>query len=160
MRVLHVFTNVTIESVNSRRRSLREIARCAYCGKPVIGDYTTALGKAWHPSHFICAQCRQPFDGGSFMNAMVRRTANGTSMSCSVGAAPLVSCLARTDTSRRMTRSTAKPTTGRSSASVARSAVKFSRARIRSTPGATPIAPNTRPAWQSATVVIGSFVSV
>ena len=40
--------------------------RCAYCGKPVIGDYTTALGKAWHPSHFICAQCRQPFDGGSF----------------------------------------------------------------------------------------------
>ncbi len=40
--------------------------RCAHCNQPLTGNYTTALGKTWHPSHFVCAQCGRPFDGGKF----------------------------------------------------------------------------------------------
>lgn len=40
--------------------------RCARCGQPIIGEYTTALGKTWHPSHFVCAHCGQTFDGRGF----------------------------------------------------------------------------------------------
>ena len=40
--------------------------RCAGCDQPVTGTYTTALGKTWHPAHFVCAHCGQPFNGRSF----------------------------------------------------------------------------------------------
>ena len=40
--------------------------RCARCGQPIIGEYTTALGRTWHPSHFVCAHCGQSFDGRGF----------------------------------------------------------------------------------------------
>lgn len=40
--------------------------RCAGCGQPITGAYTTALGKTWHPEHFVCAHCRRPFAGSSF----------------------------------------------------------------------------------------------
>ncbi len=40
--------------------------RCAGCGQPITGAHTTALDRAWHPEHFVCAHCRRPFAGSSF----------------------------------------------------------------------------------------------
>lgn len=40
--------------------------RCAGCGRPITGQYTTALGKNWHLEHFVCTRCRQPFAGAGF----------------------------------------------------------------------------------------------
>lgn len=37
--------------------------RCARCGQPITGTATTALGKTWHPEHFVCSSCSQPFLG-------------------------------------------------------------------------------------------------
>src|SRR5579859_746962 len=33
------------------------MAVCKQCGQPIIGEYITALGAAWHPEHFVCAGC-------------------------------------------------------------------------------------------------------
>ena len=40
--------------------------RCAACGQPIIGRRIEALGKQWHPEHFVCAHCGKPFAGGVF----------------------------------------------------------------------------------------------
>ncbi|HFD38730.1 MAG TPA: protein DA1 [Anaerolineae bacterium] len=40
--------------------------RCAACGQPIIGQRIEALGKQWHPEHFVCAHCHKPFAGNSF----------------------------------------------------------------------------------------------
>lgn len=40
--------------------------RCGYCDQPIVDRYVTALGKKWHPEHFVCAQCLQPFPNGAF----------------------------------------------------------------------------------------------
>jgi len=40
--------------------------RCAGCGQPITGAYTTALGKTWHKEHFVCARCGQPFSADGF----------------------------------------------------------------------------------------------
>jgi len=39
---------------------------CAHCQKPIIGRSVTALGKVWHPEHFMCFTCKEPFSGSSF----------------------------------------------------------------------------------------------
>ncbi|HEY5002601.1 MAG TPA: protein DA1 [Ktedonobacteraceae bacterium] len=39
---------------------------CKGCGRPVWGNYLTALGATWHPEHFICAACGRPISGTSF----------------------------------------------------------------------------------------------
>eukprot|EP01117_Protostelium_nocturnum_P002167 TRINITY_DN12804_c0_g1_i1.p1 TRINITY_DN12804_c0_g1~~TRINITY_DN12804_c0_g1_i1.p1 ORF type:complete len:454 (-),score=122.65 TRINITY_DN12804_c0_g1_i1:68-1429(-) len=39
---------------------------CASCGKPVLGRSVTALGKVWHPEHFVCFVCHEPFPGSNF----------------------------------------------------------------------------------------------
>lgn len=39
---------------------------CAHCQKPIIGRSVTALGKVWHPEHFMCFTCKDPFAGSSF----------------------------------------------------------------------------------------------
>ena len=41
-------------------------ARCAYCQQPVSGRVLTALGKKWHPEHFNCAKCLNPFPDAKF----------------------------------------------------------------------------------------------
>jgi hypothetical protein len=33
----------------------------------VIGKVVNALGKTWHPEHFVCCTCSQPFPGGKFV---------------------------------------------------------------------------------------------
>lgn len=40
--------------------------RCFSCGTPVTRRAVNALGKTWHREHFLCAQCRAPFDGRGF----------------------------------------------------------------------------------------------
>jgi hypothetical protein len=40
--------------------------KCAHCDQPVADRCITALGKKWHPEHFICSQCLKPFPNGSF----------------------------------------------------------------------------------------------
>jgi LIM and senescent cell antigen-like-containing domain protein 1/2 len=40
---------------------------CANCGEMIIGQCLNALGKTYHPEHFVCACCSQPFQGGKFM---------------------------------------------------------------------------------------------
>lgn len=39
--------------------------RCAKCDRTIIGAYTNALGKNWHPEHFTCTVCHTPL-GKSF----------------------------------------------------------------------------------------------
>jgi len=34
---------------------------CAACGDMIIGVTTNALGKSYHPEHFVCAYCKLPF---------------------------------------------------------------------------------------------------
>jgi len=40
--------------------------RCSGCGESIVGRYTSALGKQWHPEHFVCASCGKPFAEGKF----------------------------------------------------------------------------------------------
>mmetsp|Transcript_40423 Transcript_40423/g.62173 ORF Transcript_40423/g.62173 Transcript_40423/m.62173 type:complete len:444 (-) Transcript_40423:28-1359(-) len=39
---------------------------CFACRKPIPGRSITALGKVYHPEHFVCGQCHQPFPDGKF----------------------------------------------------------------------------------------------
>ena len=33
---------------------------CHACRKPIIGRSLNALGKTWHPEHFVCSHCNEP----------------------------------------------------------------------------------------------------
>lgn len=37
--------------------------RCHACGQPIEGKYLRALGKIWHPEHFVCTHCGKPIEG-------------------------------------------------------------------------------------------------
>jgi len=37
---------------------------CAMCNEMVIGQCINALGKSYHPEHFVCSHCNNPFAGG------------------------------------------------------------------------------------------------
>jgi formylmethanofuran dehydrogenase subunit E len=39
---------------------------CGHCRKPIVGRSVTALGKVWHPEHFLCFTCKEPFGGSTF----------------------------------------------------------------------------------------------
>lgn len=39
---------------------------CAACAKPIIGQVITALGKIWHPEHFVCGHCKEPLGTRNF----------------------------------------------------------------------------------------------
>eukprot|EP01116_Phalansterium_solitarium_P012923 TRINITY_DN2967_c0_g1_i1.p1 TRINITY_DN2967_c0_g1~~TRINITY_DN2967_c0_g1_i1.p1 ORF type:complete len:616 (+),score=174.76 TRINITY_DN2967_c0_g1_i1:128-1975(+) len=41
-------------------------AKCAGCSEPITGKMVQALGKRWHPDHFVCFQCKKPFGGEQF----------------------------------------------------------------------------------------------
>lgn len=36
--------------------------RCKSCRTPIEGEAVVALGADWHPGHFFCAECGEPFD--------------------------------------------------------------------------------------------------
>lgn len=40
--------------------------RCAHCNEIIKGPYISALGKSWHPDHFVCTECSAPFQGNQF----------------------------------------------------------------------------------------------
>jgi LIM and senescent cell antigen-like-containing domain protein 1/2 len=42
------------------------IQKCGGCNKPIKGRSITALGRVWHPEHFVCATCHDPFAEGAF----------------------------------------------------------------------------------------------
>jgi len=37
---------------------------CEQCGEMIIGQCINALGKTYHPEHFVCIHCNKPFPGG------------------------------------------------------------------------------------------------
>jgi len=39
---------------------------CAHCNQGISDRCITAMGKKWHPNHFVCTECQQPFPGGQF----------------------------------------------------------------------------------------------
>ncbi|KAL1788084.1 integrin alpha-D [Sigmodon hispidus] len=39
---------------------------CGSCNKPIAGQVVTALGRAWHPEHFVCSGCSSTLGGSSF----------------------------------------------------------------------------------------------
>lgn len=40
---------------------------CLTCHQPIVGQVVQALGKNYHPDHFVCEYCSQPFPGGRFL---------------------------------------------------------------------------------------------
>ncbi|EGG20521.1 LIM-type zinc finger-containing protein [Cavenderia fasciculata] len=46
------------------QKQIRNI--CGACSKPIVGRSVTALGKVWHPEHFVCTTCQVPFAGSAF----------------------------------------------------------------------------------------------
>ena len=47
------------------KKLLKDI--CSFCHKPIIGRSFTAMGRVWHPEHFVCFHCKEPFHGSTFM---------------------------------------------------------------------------------------------
>lgn len=39
---------------------------CDSCGRPIVGQVVTALGKIFHPEHFTCAKCNTELGNQSF----------------------------------------------------------------------------------------------
>ncbi|VDD88805.1 unnamed protein product [Enterobius vermicularis] len=40
--------------------------KCSGCGNPIKMNFITALDTHWHPECFVCQECHQPFETGSF----------------------------------------------------------------------------------------------
>jgi len=40
--------------------------KCGQCGEVIKGQYIQALDQAWHPEHFVCSECSNPFPGNQF----------------------------------------------------------------------------------------------
>jgi len=39
---------------------------CSACAKPIVGKVITALGRLWHPEHFVCVHCKEPLGARNF----------------------------------------------------------------------------------------------
>jgi len=39
---------------------------CAQCRKPILGEVIQALGKTFHPEHFVCGNCQNPLGTNNF----------------------------------------------------------------------------------------------
>ncbi|KAK6101749.1 LIM domain family protein [Brugia pahangi] len=39
---------------------------CASCGKAIVGQVVIALGKMWHPGHYVCCQCGEELGHRNF----------------------------------------------------------------------------------------------
>lgn len=40
---------------------------CDHCGEMILGQVLNAIGKTYHPNHFVCTHCNQPFPNGVFV---------------------------------------------------------------------------------------------
>ncbi|KAG0289579.1 hypothetical protein BGZ96_006911 [Linnemannia gamsii] len=41
--------------------------KCGHCNTPIENECLTALGKSWHPGHFFCRDCGDPFEEDGYM---------------------------------------------------------------------------------------------
>ncbi|KAF9177906.1 hypothetical protein BGZ51_008168 [Haplosporangium sp. Z 767] len=41
--------------------------KCGHCNTAIENECLTALGKSWHPGHFFCRECGNPFDEDGYM---------------------------------------------------------------------------------------------
>ncbi|XP_072921426.1 uncharacterized protein [Hemitrygon akajei] len=39
---------------------------CAACKKPIAGQVVTAMGRTWHPEHFVCTHCQEEIGSRNF----------------------------------------------------------------------------------------------
>ncbi|KAJ8286517.1 hypothetical protein GJAV_G00040070 [Gymnothorax javanicus] len=39
---------------------------CGACHKPIVGQVVTAMGKTWHPEHFVCTHCQEEIGSRNF----------------------------------------------------------------------------------------------
>lgn len=39
---------------------------CGACKKPIAGQVVTAMGRTWHPEHFVCTQCQEEIGSRNF----------------------------------------------------------------------------------------------
>ncbi|XP_034948993.1 leupaxin-like isoform X1 [Chelonus insularis] len=42
--------------------------KCGGCNRAIMENYISALNSQWHPDCFVCRDCRQKFQGGSFFD--------------------------------------------------------------------------------------------
>ena len=47
------------ENMSKQGVRLKQKGVCGACGKPIVGQVVTALGRTWHPECFTCAECNQ-----------------------------------------------------------------------------------------------------
>jgi len=47
------------DDMNKQGISAMQKGSCSACDKPIVGQVITALGRTWHPEHFVCMHCRQ-----------------------------------------------------------------------------------------------------
>ncbi|XP_065558354.1 paxillin-like isoform X3 [Artemia franciscana] len=40
--------------------------RCSYCNGPILDKCVTAMERTWHPEHFFCSSCGQPFGDNGY----------------------------------------------------------------------------------------------
>jgi len=53
--------------IYSTSEYLKLMARiCALCTKSIVGFSVTGGGKIWHPEHFVCFTCKEPFANSNF----------------------------------------------------------------------------------------------
>lgn len=39
---------------------------CGACAKPIVGQVVTAMGRTWHPEHFVCTHCQDEIGSRNF----------------------------------------------------------------------------------------------
>ncbi|KAM9743753.1 paxillin isoform 2-T2 [Menidia menidia] len=39
---------------------------CGACTKPIVGQVVTAMGRTWHPEHFVCSHCQEEIGSRNF----------------------------------------------------------------------------------------------
>ncbi|KAJ8261021.1 hypothetical protein COCON_G00167440 [Conger conger] len=39
---------------------------CGACRKPIVGQVVTAMGRTWHPEHFVCTHCQEEIGSRNF----------------------------------------------------------------------------------------------
>ncbi|XP_045078972.1 paxillin-like isoform X2 [Coregonus clupeaformis] len=39
---------------------------CGACNKPIVGQVVTAMGRTWHPEHFVCTHCQEEIGSRNF----------------------------------------------------------------------------------------------
>jgi len=61
-----MFYDVEQQPTCSRCYNNQFCPKCAHCDRAIEGQCIAALGKKWHPDHFVCSTCLRPFGAGQF----------------------------------------------------------------------------------------------